>query len=162
MDFNLSHEVDLVRRTTREFAREEVAPLVAGMEETGEFPREIIPRMAELGLLGLLTPRKYGGSELGFLCRTVAVEEISRISAALGTTLQVHDMEVALLCEYGNEEQKSKYLPQLRRGEYLGVVAVTEPTGGSDLMGLRTTATREGSHYILNGRKCFTTNSHLG
>jgi alkylation response protein AidB-like acyl-CoA dehydrogenase len=131
------------------------------MEETGKFPKPLIRQMAEAGLLGLVTPRKYGGSELGFLARTVAIQEISKVSAAAGIALQVHHMETASLVDWGTKSQKEKYLPLLCRGEYLGTVAVTEPTGGSDLLGMTTFAIPSDGGYVLNGSKCFITNAHL-
>jgi len=160
MDFDLPKEVNLIRRTVREFAEQTVAPLVPQMEETDEFPAQLIGAMGELGLLGLVTPVEYGGSNLGYLARTVAVEEVSRVSAAAGICLQVHHMEVAALMDSGTEEQKSRYLPALSRGDYLGTCAITEPTGGSDLLGMASTARPTADGYVLNGRKCFITNCH--
>ena len=161
MDFDLPKEIRLVRRTVREFAESVVAPLVEGMEETDEFPTAIIGEMAKLGLLGIVTAPEYGGSNLGYLARTVAVEEMSRVSAAVGISLQVHHMGAAAIGEFGTEAQKRKYLPALGRGEYLGTCAVTEPTGGSDLLGMVSTARPTSDGYVLNGRKCFITNCHL-
>ncbi len=161
MDFDLPREVRLVRRTVREFAEQVAAPLVEQMERTDEFPVPVIRQLAELGVLGLVTPPEYGGSNLGYLARTVAVEELSRVSAALGISLQVHHMGAAALAEFGSEAQKRKYLPPLCRGEYLGTCAITEPTGGSDLLGMVSTARPVDDGYVLNGRKCFITNCHL-
>ena len=131
MDFDLPKEVKLVRRTVREFAEQSVAPLVQQMEETDEFPLHLIREMASLGLLGLVSPVEYGGSNLGYLARTVAVEEVSRVSAAVGISLQVHHMGAAALGEFGTDRQKDRYLPALCRGDYFGTCAITEPTGGS-------------------------------
>jgi alkylation response protein AidB-like acyl-CoA dehydrogenase len=161
MDFDLPKEVALVGRTVRQFADRSVAPLVAEMEKTHRFPAELIREMGEIGILGLVIPPEYGGSGLGYLARTVAVEEVSRVSAAVGIALQVHHMGAATLVEFGSEEQKKKYLPPLAAGDYLGVCAITEPTGGSDLLGMASTAQPCGDGYVINGRKCFITNSHL-
>ncbi len=161
MDFDLPKPVKLVRRSVREFAETAVAPLVQEMEETGEFPAPLIKQMGELGVLGLVTAPEYGGSSLGYLARTVAIEEISRVSAAAGITLQVHHMGAAAIGEFGSDAQKAKYLPALCRGDYLGTCAITEPTGGSDLLGMTSTARPTGDGYVLNGRKCFITNCHL-
>ncbi|MFH2202218.1 MAG: acyl-CoA dehydrogenase family protein [Elusimicrobiota bacterium] len=161
MDFDLSKEVKIVKRTAREFAQQRIAPLVDRMEKTGDYPKRLIREMGEVGLLGLITPKAYGGSALGYLARTAAIEEISRVSAAVGISLQVHHMHIAAVLDWGTEKQKKKYVPALTRGDYLGVVAVTEPTGGSDLVGMMSTANPEGTGYLLNGRKCFITNSHL-
>jgi len=161
MNFDLPSELKIVQRSAREFAEQVIAPLVNGMEETGEFPEQLVRQMGEAGLLGLITPQKYGGSDLGYLARTVAIQEISRISAAIGISLQCHHMQVASLVHFGTDKQKKKYLPALASGEYLGVVAVTEPTGGSDLMGMTSTAQPDAGGYVVNGRKCFITNSHF-
>lgn len=162
MNFDLPKEIALVRKTVREFAEKRVAPLVAQMEETQAFPVQLIREMGDLGILGLITPAEYGGSGMGYLARTVAIEEISRVSAAVGLTLQVHHMGVAGLVEFGSPKQKEKYLPPLSRGDYLGVCAITEPSGGSDLLGMCTTAKSGSDGYHVQGRKCFITNSHLG
>ncbi len=161
MDFDLPKEARLVRRTVREFADSVVAPLVDEMEHTGEFPPQLIRQMGDLGVLGLVTAPEHGGSNLGYLARTVAVEEISRVSAAAGISLQVHHMGAAAIGEFGSERQKAKYLPPLCRGESLGTCAITEPTGGSDLLGMASTARPTSDGYVLNGRKCFITNCHL-
>jgi alkylation response protein AidB-like acyl-CoA dehydrogenase len=161
MNFDFSNDVKIVKRSAREFAEQVVAPLVDEMEKTGEFPSKLMKEMGKIGLLGLIAPEEYGGSNLGYVARTVAIQEISRISAALGICLQVHHMEIAALLEWGSEKQKKKYIPPLARGDYLGVCAVTEPTGGSDILGLVTTATPDAKGYVLNGRKCYITNSHF-
>lgn len=161
MDFDLPKEAKLVRRTVREFAEGVVAPLVDEMELTGEFPPSLIRQMGDLGVLGLVTPPEHGGSNLGYLARAVAVEEISRVSAAAGISLQVHHMGAAAIGEFGSDHQKAKYLPAFCRGDSLGACAITEPTGGSDLLGMTSTARPTGDGYVLNGRKCFITNCHL-
>jgi alkylation response protein AidB-like acyl-CoA dehydrogenase len=161
MDFDLPKDVALVRRAVRQFAEKKVAPLVPEMEKSQRFPRELIREMGNIGILGLVIPPKYGGSGLGYLARTLAIEEISRVSAAVGLCLQVHHMGAATLVEFGSEEQKQKYLPPLAAGDYLGTCAITEPTGGSDLLGMATTAQLCGDGYIVTGRKCYITNSHL-
>jgi len=161
MDFDLPKEVRLLKRTVREFAEQRVAPLVPKMEETGEFPTDLIGEMGALGLLGLITPAEYGGSNLGYLARMVAVEEVSRVSAAVGLGLQVHHMGAAVFAEFGTDQQKVKYLTALTRGDSLGTCAITEPTGGSDLLGMTSTARPCPDGYLITGRKCFITNSHL-
>ena len=161
MEFDFPNQVKIVQRTARDFARQAVAPLVPAMEETGKFPKPLIKAMSEVGLLGLVTPRKYGGSDLGYLARTVAIAEISKVSAAVGIALQVHHMQAAALADWGSKEQKAKHLPRLCRGDSLGTCAVTEPTGGSDLLGMASTAKPERGGYVLNGSKCYITNAHL-
>ncbi len=161
MDFDLPKDVQLVKKTVREFADERLAPLVGQMEKTQVFPAGLTCELGKLGLLGLVTPPEYGGSGLGYLARAVAVEEISRVSAATGIALQVHHMEAAALVDFGSSKQKEIYLPPLSRGDYLGTCAITEPTGGSDLLGMASTAALRPEGYVINGRKCFITNSHL-
>lgn len=161
MDFTLPREVRLVRRSVREFAEASVSPFVERMEERDEFPVELVRAMGEIGLLGLITPPEHGGSNLGHLARMVAVEEVSRVSAAAGISLQVHHMATAALADFGSDAQKAKYLPPLCRGDWLGTCAITEPTGGSDLLGMASTARPVADGYVLNGRKCFITNCHL-
>jgi len=161
MDFDLPREVRLVRKSVREFAEHVVAPLVEEMEQRDEFPTALVRQLGDLGVLGLVTPAEHGGSNLGYLARMVAVEELSRVSAAVGLGLQVHHMGAAAISEFGTEEQKRTYLPPLCRGDYLGTCAITEPTGGSDLTGMVSTARPVADGYVLNGRKCFITNCHL-
>jgi alkylation response protein AidB-like acyl-CoA dehydrogenase len=161
MDFDLPREVRLVRRSVREFADGTIAPMVEQMEQRDEFPPSLARALGEIGVLGLVTPAEYGGSNLGHLARTVAVEEVSRVSAAVGISLQVHHMAAAAIADFGSEAQKAKYLPPLCRGDALGTCAITEPTGGSDLLGMASTARPVGDGYVLNGRKCFITNCHL-
>jgi alkylation response protein AidB-like acyl-CoA dehydrogenase len=161
MDFDLPKDVRLVRRSVREFAEQVVAPLVEEMEQRDEFPSALVPRLGELGVLGLVTAPEHGGSNLGHLARMVAVEEVSRVSAAVGIALQVHHMGAWAIGEFGSDDQKRAYLPALCRGDYLGTCAITEPTGGSDLLGMASTARAVPDGYVLNGRKCFITNCHL-
>ncbi|HEY3383149.1 MAG TPA: acyl-CoA dehydrogenase family protein [Vicinamibacterales bacterium] len=161
MDFDLPREARLVRRSVREFAEQTVAPLVEDMEQRDEFPVSLVRMLGDLGVLGLITPAEHGGSNLGHLARTVAIEEVSRVSAAVGISLQVHHMGAAALADFGTDAQKEKYLPALCRGDYLGTCAITEPTGGSDLLGMASSARPAPDGYVLTGRKCFITNCHL-
>jgi alkylation response protein AidB-like acyl-CoA dehydrogenase len=130
------------------------------MEDTGEFPMELLAPMAQLGILGVITPTEYDGVGLGYVARTIVLEEMGRICAAIPMSIQVHHMACAVLNDFGTDAQKKKYLPPLTKGENMGVVAVTDPSGGSDVVGMKTSAELKGDKYILNGRKCFITNSH--
>jgi len=130
------------------------------MEETGEFPMDMLKALGQMGILGVITPTEYGGTGLGQLARIIVLEELGRVCPAMPMALQVHHMCTYALNRWGNEDQKKKYLPPLVKGETMGVVAVTEPSGGSDVAGMQTPAKMEGDKYILNGRKCFITNSH--
>ena len=160
MDFKFSEREEMLRKSVREFAEAEVTPKMEAMEETGDFPTDLLKPMADLGIMGVITPPEYGGVGLGYLARTIVLEELGRVCAAMPMALQVHHMACADLNDFGSEEQKKKYLPPLAKGETMGCVAVTDPSGGSDVVGMKTTAELKGDKYILNGRKCFITNSH--
>lgn len=160
MDFMFSEREELLRKAVREFAENEIPPKMEAMEETGEFPVGLLKPMAQLGITGIITPPEYEGLGLGYVARTIVLEEMGRICGAIPMGMQVHHMACANLIDFGNEEQKKKYLPPLTRGETMGCVAVTDPTGGSDVIGIRTRAELKGDKYILNGRKCFITNTH--
>jgi len=160
MDFKLSERDQLLRKLAREFAENEITPKIDAMEESGNFPVELLKPMAKLGITGVIAPREYDGVGLGYLARTIVLEEISRVCAAVSMALQVHHMAIAALKDFGTDDQRKKYIPPLARGETMGCVAVTEPSGGSDVLGMQSTAELKGDTWILNGRKCFITNSH--
>jgi alkylation response protein AidB-like acyl-CoA dehydrogenase len=160
MDFKLSEREELLRKSAREFAESEITPRIAAMEETGDFPLDLLKPMAKLGITGLIAPREYDGLGLGYLARTIVLEELARVGAAVPMGMQVHHMAIAALHDFGTEAQKKKYIPPLARGETMGCVAITEPTGGSDVLGMQSRAELQGDKWILNGRKCFITNSH--
>ncbi len=160
MDFKLAEREELLRKTVRDFAEKEITPKIEAMEETGEFPLDLLKPMAKLGITGIIAPREYGGIGLGYLARTIVLEEVARVSAAVAMGMQVHHMAIAALSDFGTEAQKIKYLPPLAKGETMGCVAITEPSGGSDVLGMQSKAELKGDTWILNGRKCFITNSH--
>jgi acyl-CoA dehydrogenase len=158
MDFRFSEEHEMIRKMVRDFAQNEIAPFVEKMEQ-GEFPREILKKMAELGLMGITIPEKYGGSEMDFISYIIAIHEISKVSATVGVILSVHtSVGTNPILYFGTEEQKQKYVPKLASGEYLGAFCLTEPGSGSDAASLKTRAVKQGDHYILNGSKVFITN----
>jgi alkylation response protein AidB-like acyl-CoA dehydrogenase len=161
MDFQFSEREELLKKSIREWAEKEIPPHMEAMEETGEFPMELLKGMGDMGILGVITPKEYGGTGMGHLARIIVLEELGRVCPAIPMAIQVHHMATYAFDTWGNEEQKKKYLPPLAKGETLGVVAVTEPSGGSDVAGMQSTAKLEGDTYILNGRKCFITNSHF-
>jgi alkylation response protein AidB-like acyl-CoA dehydrogenase len=161
MEFGFTPEQELIRKAAREFAEEFVAPRVAEVERTREPPLDIFREMGNRGFLGITVPPEYGGTDLGHVARLIAIEEVARISPAMGFMLQVFGLGEAPLLDSATDEQREKYLPALVRGEYYATVTVTEPTGGSDPVGIHTTAVREGDHYVVNGRKCFITGSSL-
>jgi alkylation response protein AidB-like acyl-CoA dehydrogenase len=160
MDFAWSEREELLRKSVREFAESEIPAKIDAMEETGNFPTELLVPMAKLGITGIIAPPEYGGVGLGYLARTIVLEELGRVCAAIPMGMQVHHMAIAAINDFGTAEQKQKYIPQLAMGETMGCVAVTEPSGGSDVVGMQSTAELKSDKWILNGRKCFITNSH--
>jgi alkylation response protein AidB-like acyl-CoA dehydrogenase len=158
MNLHFTEEQEMMRKMVREFAENEIAPFVERMER-GEFPREIINKMAELGLMGITIPERYGGAGMDFTSYIIAIHEISKVSATVGVILSVHtSVGTNPILYFGTEEQKRKYVPKLASGEYLGAFCLTEPGSGSDAASLKTTAVRRGDHYVLNGSKVFITN----
>jgi acyl-CoA dehydrogenase len=161
MDFNLSQEQELLKKSVQEFALKEVKPKASKLDEEGEFPRDIVKRMAEFGLLGTVFPEEYGGSPIGHLARVITIEEISKVCASLGLFLQATPLGLWVILKFGNEEQKKQYIPPVLRGEKIMCMAVTEPTGGSDPAAIFTRAKLDGNEYIINGSKCWITNGGI-
>lgn len=154
MDFKLTRAQEMLKNMVREFAEQEIAPKIPEFEKKeGEFPFEVIRRMGELGLTGLLVPKDYGGNGMGYLAMMVAIEELARVFPAFGGHLRGCNLLPYLITNYGTEDQKKRFLPRLCRGEIMGSLATTEHTGGSDPLSMETTARREGDHYVINGRK---------
>jgi alkylation response protein AidB-like acyl-CoA dehydrogenase len=160
MDFKFSEREEMLRKAVREFAENELPPRMEGMEDSGDFPVDLLKPMAEVGITGVLTPQEYGGVGLGYVARTIVLEELGRVCAAIPMAMQVHHMGCAVLNDFGTEAQKKKYLTRIATGETMGTVGVTDPSGGSDVIGMKTTAELKGDKWVLNGRKCFITNSH--
>ncbi|HZG15434.1 MAG TPA: acyl-CoA dehydrogenase [Candidatus Bathyarchaeia archaeon] len=160
MDFLLNEEQDMLRKMIREFAETEVAPTAAERDEEERFDRSIFNKMAELGLTGIPWPEKYGGAGADYLSYVIAVEELSRVDSSIGVTLSAHvSLASWPLYKFGTEEQKQKFLRPLAEGKKMGAYCLTEPGSGSDSAGMRTTAVKDGDHYILNGSKIFITNA---
>ena len=161
MDFQLSPQLELLRKSVREFAEGAIAPKVQHMEETDDVPWDLYKEMSRQMYMGILIPKEFGGTAFGNLARMIMLEEIGRVSAAMAMATQIFHMGTASIADFGSDAQKKKYLPLLARGERLGTIAVTEATGGSDPTGIQTTAKLQGDSYILNGRKCFITHGHV-
>ena len=161
MDFKLNDEQQLLIETIREFTETEIAPIAAELDEQEKFPVDLIPMLGEIGVMGIPVPEEYGGVGMGNLEYIMAVEEVSKACASTGVTISAH---TSLCCwpiqEYGTEEQKQKYLPELATGEKLGAFALTEPNAGTDAAMQATTAVDMGDHYLLNGSKIFITNGY--
>ncbi|MCP3775973.1 acyl-CoA dehydrogenase family protein [Paenibacillus sp. MZ04-78.2] len=160
MELCLTDEQERFRSKVREYAISRIAPSVPAIEESDAFPRALVNEMGGCGLLGLPVPREWGGSGADMISYMIAIEEISKASAAVGVILSVHTSVATLpILYYGTEEQKKKYLPKLASGEWLGAFALTESHAGSDAAKIRTSALRDGEDYILNGSKVFITNA---
>ncbi|MBX3192327.1 MAG: acyl-CoA dehydrogenase [Labilithrix sp.] len=163
MDFSLSEHHELLRKTVRDFARTEVLPHARKWDEEERFPKEIVPKLADLGLLGIRIPEEYGGSGMDITSYAICVEEIARADGSLALTVASHNgLGTGHILSFGNEDQKKKYLPKAARGEWLAAWALTEPGSGSDSAGLRTTARRDGDAWVLNGTKMFITQGSVG
>jgi alkylation response protein AidB-like acyl-CoA dehydrogenase len=163
VDFKFTEEQDLLRSTIRDFAETEIRPNMMEYDETQEFPWEVVNKLGELGLMGIMFPDQYGGAGLGYIEYAMAVEELSRVDGSVGLTVAAHNG----LCSnhiylFGSEEQKKKYLAPLARGEWVGAWSLTEPTAGSDAGGTRTVAGQDGDDWVLNGAKTFTTHGKVG
>jgi alkylation response protein AidB-like acyl-CoA dehydrogenase len=153
---------DALRMAVRRFAETEVAPRVAEMESTREVASALSRLIAAQGWLGVTIPAEYGGMGLGHLAKTVIIEELARVSGAMGAMVQASQLGVAKIVHFGNETQKRAWLPAIAAGECLPTIAVTEPESGGHVLGMAATAHRDGDDYILNGRKVYVGNSHVG
>ena len=159
LNFDLGETADMLRDSVRSFASDEVAPRAADIEKANDFPEDLWRKMGDLGVLGITVEEEYGGTGMGYLEHVVAVEEMSRASAAVGLSYGAHsNLCVNQLRLNGTEEQKRKYLPKLISGEHVGSLAMSETSAGSDVVGMRTRAEKKGDRYILNGTKMWITN----
>ena len=161
MEFSLSEQQKMFRDSARDFAESEIAPLVDQMESVKRTPRELIPKMRELGFYAIQYPEEYGGVGAGYLEYVMVLEEISRVYCSIGGHISVNNLCAGTIRDFGTEEQKQRYLPELLTGEAVGSFAFTEPDTGTDPRALRTTAVREGDEWVINGEKIFITNSTL-
>jgi alkylation response protein AidB-like acyl-CoA dehydrogenase len=159
VDFTFTEEQKQLRKSVREFAEGEIAPHVMEWDEASHFPTEILPKLADMGLLGVIFPEEYGGAGMGYIEYAAVIEELARVDGSVGLFVAAHNS----LCsnhiyKFGSEDQKKKYLVPLAQGKKLGAWSLTEPEAGSDAGGTRTTAIRAGNDWLLNGSKTFTTN----
>jgi alkylation response protein AidB-like acyl-CoA dehydrogenase len=162
MEFELSDEQQLLRRTVRDFAEAELGPHSREWDEKQEFPREVFAKLGALGLMGVCWPAEYGGSALSTLDWALVMEELARVDAGVALSLAAHhSLSSAHIFLAGSEEQKRRFLTPLARGEKVGCWGLTEPGSGSDAGGLRTTAVRDGAQWVLNGSKNFITNGGI-
>jgi isovaleryl-CoA dehydrogenase len=158
-DFGLGEDVDMLRDSVARFSHDQIAPRADAIDRDNTFPRDLWPQLGELGVLGITVEEEYGGAGLGYLAHCVAMEEISRGSAAVGLSYGAHsNLCVNQISRNGSAEQKKRYLPKLVSGEHVGALAMSEPNSGSDVVSMRTRADRKGDHYVLNGTKMWITN----
>ena len=156
MDFSLSKKEILFQQMIRAFAEKEVKPLAAEVDEEERFPVETVEKMAKLGIMGIPFPVEYGGAGGDNVLYSMAVEELSRVCATTGVIVSAHTSLCASpIYEFGNEEQRKKYLPKLCSGEWIGAFGLTEPNAGTDASAQQTMAVAEEDHYVLNGSKIF-------
>ncbi|HVL08060.1 MAG TPA: isovaleryl-CoA dehydrogenase [Burkholderiaceae bacterium] len=159
LSFALGADLDMLRASVRQWASAELAPLATDIDRTDRFPRELWRKMGELGVLGITVAEDYGGANMGYLAHMLAMEEISRASAAVGLSYGAHsNLCVNQIHRHGTSAQKQKYLPRLVSGEWIGALAMSEPNAGSDVVSMTMRATRKGDRYILNGTKMWITN----
>src|SRR5262249_16453831 len=160
MQFELTEEQQQIKRSVREFAESEIAPHVMEWDESQHFPIELKPKLAELGLMGVLFPEEYGGAGMGYVKYATIIEELSRVDGSIGISVAAHNS----LCsnhiyQYGSEEKKKKKLTPVATGEHLGAWGLTEPSAGSDASGTKSTAVRADGGWIVNGSKNFITHA---
>ena len=159
LDFDLGETADMLRDTVMRFAADAIAPRAEEIDRSNEFPRDLWPRLGELGLLGITVEEEYGGAGMGYLEHCVAMEEVSRASASVGLSYGAHsNICVNQIRLNGNDAQKRRYLPKLISGEHVGALAMSESGAGSDVVGMRTRADKKGDRYVLNGSKMWITN----
>ncbi len=159
-DFGLGEDINMLRDAVQGFASDRIAPRAAEIDATNKFPRDLWPELGEMGLLGITVEENLGGSGLGYLAHVIAMEEISRASASVGLSYGAHsNLCINQLRRWGTQEQKERFLPRLVSGEHVGSLAMSETGAGSDVMGMTTSAKRNGDEYILNGNKMWITNA---
>ena len=163
MNFCLSDDQQLLRRSVREFAESEIKPSIREWDEAQHFPHELLAKLAELGLMGIQFPAEYGGAAMSAVDYCICIEELARVDPSISLSVAAHNgLGAAHIAMFGSDAQKAKYLTPLATGEKLAAWGLTEPSSGSDAAAMRTTATRDGDHWVLNGSKAFITHGSSG
>lgn len=159
LNFGLGETTDMLRDQVNQFAADRIAPRAADVDRDNLFPNELWKEMGDMGLLGMTVSEEYGGSDMGYLAHTIAMEEISRASASIGLSYGAHsNLCVNQIFRNGTDEQRARYLPKLVSGENIGALAMSEPNAGSDVVSMKLKAEKKGDHYVLNGSKMWITN----
>src|SRR6058998_1308909 len=162
MDFRPTEDQELLRRSVREFAETEMRPHVMEWDQAQHFPIELMPKLASLGLLGIQFPEQYGGAGLSAIDYCICIEELARVDPAISLSVAAHNgLCASHIFLFGNDEQRTRFLTPLARGEKLGAWGLTESTSGSDAAAMRTTAVRDGDGWVLNGSKTFITHGRI-
>lgn len=163
MDFNYTENQRMIADMIRDFGAKHIKPKMMEWDESQEFPVEVFKKLGELGLMGVLVPNEYGGSGFGYLEYVTAIAELSKIDGSIGLSMAAHNsLCTGHILQFGNEEQKQKYLPKLATAEWIGAWGLTEPNTGSDAGNMRTVAVQDGDHYVINGAKNFITHGKTG
>lgn len=159
LNFNLGEDIDMLRDSVYQFCQAELAPRAEQIDRDNQFPMDMWKKFGDMGLLGITVEEQYGGSDMGYLAHTIAMEEISRASASVGLSYGAHsNLCVNQIAKNGTHEQKLKYLPKLCSGEHIGALAMSEPNAGSDVVSMKLVAVKDGDEYVLNGNKMWITN----
>ena len=159
LNFGLGEDIEMLRDQVYQFAQNEIAPLAEQADADNQFPNQLWTKLGDMGLLGVTVSEQYGGSDMGYLAHTIAMEEVSRASGGIGLSYGAHsNLCVNQIFKYGNDAQREKYLPKLVSGEHIGALAMSEPNAGSDVVSMKLKAEKRGDKYILNGNKMWITN----
>ena len=159
LNFNHGETIDMLRQQVKNFSDKEILPIADKTDKDNAFPNELWPKLGEMGLLGMTVSEELGGTNMGYLAHTIAMEEVSRASASIGLSYGAHsNLCVNQIFRNGTPEQQQKYLPKLVSGEHIGALAMSEPNAGSDVVSMKLRADKQGDHYILNGTKMWITN----
>ena len=163
MDFSVTEDQDMVAGMVRDFAEKHIRPKMMEWDESQEFPVEVFKKLGELGLLGVLVPAKYDGAGFGYMEYVAAIVELAKVCGSIGLSMAAHNsLCTGHILQFGNEDQKSKWLPKLATGSWIGAWGLTEPNTGSDALNMTTVGVKEGDHWVINGTKCWITNGASG
>jgi len=163
MDFSISEDQEMVTGMVRDFAEKHIRPKMMEWDESQEFPVEVFKKLGDLGLLGVLVPTKYDGAGFGYMEYVAAIVELAKVCGSIGLSMAAHNsLCTGHILQFGNEDQKSKWLPSLATGKWIGAWGLTEPNTGSDALNMKTVGVKDGDHWIINGTKCWITNGASG